>query len=558
MREYIPRLKIRLDVWAVNVAEAQGKASPAETVNTERDLIFSEPLRETEDPFLVVDAGDGEEADSEPTVLAIWEAPAVLNRPSMKFSRPGLFFEASANLLPPKSLPYETPIDDYLPAYAPPPVNLFEKLRDLPAFRDNPPYLPASRLERVIPDPSMNGSSLRVRHVLSKAIPVLQAVSARIRYTRSNVPGDKPLTIALLDVEITPYVDLEVSLDRAEVDLVNGNVEAVVPHKLPIVCRPKDIITILYFLRRSEASGPYGFPSALAIPIGNASAADAISVSVQAGIRLSETCRAQISLSWTTNVDLSVPVNPVFGTPSQPLQRGNRPSSLPVFGSVSAARASISNSPRSSVIPSAGLAISFTASPKPVIVGEAFRWTVLVVNRGPKTAKLAIVPLAQIQRPFNQAQHFNKRHAPQRSPSSGRLERQQMSGRQIEDLASAVLDENIIYALQHQNPSSSGTDLLSLTAEVRIGPLAPGTCHETEIKLLALRPGALQLDAVRIVDLVKENEEGVGAAGVITDIRNLPDIVAISNYRKGSSAAASESEHESPRTFPIRGHTKVF
>jgi len=50
-----------------------------------------------------------------------------------------------------------------------------------------------------------------------------------------------------------------------------------------------------------------------------------------------------------------------------------------------------------------------------------------------------------------------------------------------------------------------------------VSPLVPGSCHETEIKLLPLAAGPLRLDAIRIVDL-NTNES--------TDIRDLPDIVA--------------------------------
>jgi hypothetical protein len=45
--------------------------------------------------------------------------------------------------------------------------------------------------------------------------------------------------------------------------------------------------------------------------------------------------------------------------------------------------------------------------------------------------------------------------------------------------------------------------------------------------LLALKPGPLRVEAVRVVDLVKESEEGGSPAGFMTDIRDLPDVVAI-------------------------------
>lgn len=56
-----------------------------------------------------------------------------------------------------------------------------------------------------------------------------------------------------------------------------------------------------------------------------------------------------------------------------------------------------------------------------------------------------------------------------------------------------------------------------LHANATGSPLLPGACHSTELKLLALVPGALHLEAVRLVDM-NTNET--------TDIRDLPDIVA--------------------------------
>jgi TRAPP trafficking subunit Trs65 len=170
-----------------------------------------------------------------------------------------------------------------------------------------------------------------------------------------------------------------------------------------------------------------------------------------------------------------------------------------------------------------------------VELGRAFVWKVLVVNQGPKTAKLAVIPLPQIQRPNNQSQQFGKRHAPQISSSSSHYaEKRHRDSGSSGDIAPAICDENIVYALQHQNIQSSGADLLSLTPELRIGPLTPGSCHEAEIRMLALKQGPLRVEAVRIIDLVKENDEGGIAAGVMTDIRDLPDVVAI-KARRGES-----------------------
>ena len=66
---------------------------------------------------------------------------------------------------------------------------------------------------------------------------------------------------------------------------------------------------------------------------------------------------------------------------------------------------------------------------------------------------------------------------------------------------------------------------MAITAEVRVGPLGPGQCHEGAIEMVAFTAGTLRVDAIRVIDLVREAEEGVGAMGVMVDIRDLPDVV---------------------------------
>jgi TRAPP trafficking subunit Trs65 len=235
-------------------------------------------------------------------------------------------------------------------------------------------------------------------------------------------------------------------------------------------------------------------------------------------------------MAWSTNIDLSAPLNPNYGAPGQSLQRANRPQSLPVTAAGSITTPiTTPNTPRTSVLWGTGLTISFSGPTTPVEVGRTFVWNVLIVNQGPKPAKLAIIPLPQIQRPSNQSQQFGKRHAPQMSSSSStnHTEKRHTNGGSSFDVAPAICDENIVYALQHQNSQANSTDLLSLTPELRIGPLGAGNCYEAEIRLLALKEGPLRVEAVRVVDLIKENEEGAAAAGVIVDIRDLPDIVAL-------------------------------
>ena len=529
LKQYLPRLQIKLDVWAVSDGGRETiSSSKPEGSEPERDLVFSGVVKDVDDPLIVLNAEDEEDVDKEPVVLAIWQTEAILNRPRARLATPALAFVASANLLPSKMASGDSIEDEYLPGFTPVPANVFESLKQMPALRNDPPYLPVSRLDRVLPDALSEAGISKIRHTHARSIPVVQAVSARIRYSRLDPSSNQAKTIASLDFEVTRFINLTVDLEAASVELSHGSVEALKPQPLPMFCRPRDVVTFMYMLLPAQSLEP---PSLLpaTIPVGHGPTADVISIVTQATISVSETCRAKISMAWSTNIDLSAPLNPNFGPPGQSLHRANRPHSLPVsvLGSNNTAM-SPSSTPRTSVLWGSGLTVSVSGPTSPVELGKTFVWKVLIVNQGPKFAKLAIVPLPQVQKASNQSQQLSKRHAPQMSASSAHQgEKRHTNDESKVEISSAICDENVVYALQHQNQQSSGTDLVSLTPELRIGPLAPGTCHESEIRLLALKQGPLRVEAVRVIDLVKESEEGATAAGFMTDIRDLPDVIAI-------------------------------
>src|SRR5271168_5338537 len=61
LKHFLPRLQIKLDVWAVNDSERDSKSgSKTEGSGPERDLVFSEALRDLDDPFIVLNAEDEE------------------------------------------------------------------------------------------------------------------------------------------------------------------------------------------------------------------------------------------------------------------------------------------------------------------------------------------------------------------------------------------------------------------------------------------------------------------------------------------------------------------
>ena len=85
------------------------------------------------------------------------------------------------------------------------------------------------------------------------------------------------------------------------------------------------------------------------------------------------------------------------------------------------------------------------------------------------------------------------------------------------DIAEAVVDENILYAMQ-RNSAHEHAEVISLSTDVRVGILPPSSCLTTEIYFLPLARGYLSIEAVRVLDVV-ENK--------YVDVREVPDIFAI-------------------------------
>jgi TRAPP trafficking subunit Trs65 len=72
-----------------------------------------------------------------------------------------------------------------------------------------------------------------------------------------------------------------------------------------------------------------------------------------------------------------------------------------------------------------------------------------------------------------------------------------------------------LHAMQ-KHAALEPAEIICYGTDVRVGPLAPSACHTIELHFVALRSGVIELDAVRVIDLV--NQEHV-------DIRDLPSII---------------------------------
>ena len=524
LHSYLARLSFKIDVWAVD--ESPGSEQHPSSTVPPKDLVFSAEVVQTNEPIVLA----SESASEGQTLTLVWEVEIVLNRPRFRVPQPSIILIPSATI--------NTPLQDDdegsgdLPPFRPLDANVLEPMRFIPGLRHGAPYLAASRLERILPVTAIHKQRIHIQHVPSRRHTAIPATLARIRYQKINNFSPTPSTIALLDMDLIPFVHIDAVLEEVELSLKNGRTESLMPTFLPMQCRSGDCLTLIYKLHQNQ--DPNLAPG---IGITNPNI-DVLSILVKLNVRASEKCRPLILMDWTTHVDFTQALNPAFGPPSQPIQRPNRPTSLPVHNMAGAPvvidGVATASQPVFDIDTRSGVTISFVTPSKPVIVGQAFSWNVLVANHSGKVVKIAIIPLPRVQRQVTHAQSFAKRHAPKSSTASFHpSERRHTRNGEDIDLAQAIVDENVVYAMHHANAVPAETDLMALTAELRIGPLSPGQCHESTIQMVAFEAGSLRLDAMRVVDLVREVEEGGAALGVLIDIRDLPDVVAVNAIRTG-------------------------
>ena len=378
---------------------------------------------------------------------------------------PVILFKPSATMQSAQTLKATTIDDQYLPSCVPTSLNLLESLQDDPGLGGIEPRLSALRVSQVAYVAQHSKSQTQpLTRIAQRAFPAMAALSARIRYTRSNVSSSKPMVIASLDIETAPFLESEISLEKVKAWMAEGSAEDIsTGHtiKLPMRCQPRDATVFLYRLVPFDS-----FPNQ---PIATSNART-LDIVISATVLSSAECRPFIEMRWKTAVDFSSPLNPSYGAPGQSLQRNNRPASLPVPPS-SDGRLVTSTPAQAAELPSAaeaarnghgstpiadlGITVTFTG-PKEVYVGKPFRWDVFVVNRSSHSRKLALVVISKRRIGDTRNKHLSKGS----SSSAG--------GSREGATAVAVVDENFLYATQ-KNATMDTAPLVNLSTDARIG-----------------------------------------------------------------------------------------
>lgn len=500
LRSYLARLAVTVEVQAQNQPlNSEGPPSV--------ETIFSKPIQDIDDPIIVVQTPDKNDASSKDGhLLLIWKVSAMhVERPRMRLAAgTNVVLFASATLKPAHEVQPDARKDEYLPSLIPSGINLLESFGQDPMMAgNNKPRLSALRVSRVIPTTSVGRDLMRpFKNICRRSFRAFPVIGTRIKYCRPNIKPNSQLMIATLDVDILPVSGCDIILDDIEIKMLDGTIEDLNNlhgTKFPVKCLPLDNLTFLYRLSPKESAGDMSVKSNLRT----------LDMTIKVSAVVTENCKAHIVMNWKTSVDFTIPVNPGYGQPSQNLQRTRRPANLSIdsFDSTHSNVTLRSDLPslepthihkRISSVPDFGITITLSG-PDCVTPGEPFIWNAFVVNRSNKPRKLALIVV------------------PKRRRGEPRSNRPPTIGPESDIFADAYIDEHIVHVVQ-KNATLDSADIICLSTDLRVGPLAPSACHAVDVKMLTYTTGVVALEAVRVVDM-GTNEH--------VDIHDIPTIVSV-------------------------------
>lgn len=539
LKSSLAKVSISLEARVVNNNATDRGGSPPSS-----EIIYTGVVGEGQEPLIAADEEETDQEDGEDQeryAYAAWKMPVFLGRPRTRIQSPSVVFQAAASVRVSDAELSGGLKKNYLPSGVPSGLNLLESFSGDPALQGIKPRLSALRVSRVAPVTQPADQLRPIKGLQNLTLKIYPAVHTRVRFARPNTTPPSPALIAMLEVDFTPFSDCESVLDKVTMSVSDGTVQDLNTQpglSLPLNCVAHDHVTLLYRLE----------PEQLDIISRNPTRDLDISIGVTLLLDPSR-CTPRLTMAWTTTLDFTLPVNPGFGQPpTQPIQRAHRPSQLSIT-SVPESQSLISprvsrpdalpsleaSAARSTElpVPEFGITMTFTAPSEPVRAGEEFAWSVFVVNRTRPDSTAATIPNMPPPNPIAQPSivpaparklalfAIPRRGSARRAPDPAT----RSTSRAQKEVADAVLDEGLVHALQQRGGGGGGgvglegsTDIVCLSADVRVGPLAPEACAVVELRFLALKTGVLGVEAVRVVDLGTQEH---------VDVRDLPVVVVV-------------------------------
>ncbi|KAI1819972.1 TRAPP trafficking subunit Trs65-domain-containing protein [Xylaria intraflava] len=513
-------LVISLDVQIVSESIADRDGSPAS------EVIYAGTIDGSREPVTLIhqstpSSDANNDGDHGGYTYAIWDKFVFLSRPRIRLQRPSAVFAATANSRSATGPLSNGPQDGYMQSGIASSLNLLESFSSDPALNGIKPRLSALRVSRVSPFTQRTDDLVRpVKSFPTFSLRIYPAVHSRIRFTHLNSASATTAVIAMLEVDFTPFFNCEIMLDKIALTIPDAVVEDLTDEaglRLPLSCVSHDHITFIYRI----------VPIDTDVPAKNL--LRDLSIAISSTALVGPRIKPQLRMAWIAAIDFTVPMNPGYGTTIQPIQRTHRSSHLSNGGeSVTLTAPSVarpdslpsleaSTTQIETTVQELGLTVTFTA-PSPahkIFVGDTFSWDVFFVNQSPSQSaaarKLAMVVISTRRRHESRVTRtLSILQAPE-----GPDRRSTSTPHRSRDVAEAILDDNVVHAMQTSGIVDNA-QLVCLSPDLRVGPLAPGACQSVELKFLALKEGIVGVDAVRIIDLVS-NEH--------VDIRQFPSII---------------------------------
>ncbi|OAL50392.1 hypothetical protein IQ07DRAFT_509600 [Pyrenochaeta sp. DS3sAY3a] len=488
LKSYLTRLVVNVEAFAFSTApvpESEPKTAP-------KEIIYSSIIRDENEPT-IIRHGEGDNAHT----YIIWKVDVFIARPQGRFHKPAVYFQPMASFKPAEKPKKDVSEDEYLPSRVWTALNLLQSFESDPALAGIHPRLSAMRINKITPSAPVEREMIRpIRNGQRLLFRMLPPLVWRVRYSHIQTALNDVSLIASLDLEIAPYATYDARIKNVEVLLNSGEAQVLsTPQDQSVLHRPGDQLTYLYKISPDLASD--GTPA-----LGNKG--HFLTLKIEAQVFISKACRPNIAIEWNTPVDftndhtasLIRAAKKLNVTAAQSTKQTN-PDSLPAHDI---------QSQQEHEGGANDINVTLTISGPPnVKVGNIFTWDVFIVNRSNKTRKLAVLVIAKRKREIEKHQSH---------PSTSSVSSLQRGDKEL--LATAVVDENIVYAKQ-KSARTETADLLCLTTDIRLGQLSPGSCYTAALKFVALSAGVLTVESVRVIDL---------ATNETADIRDLPKIVA--------------------------------
>lgn len=325
----------------------------------------------------------------------------------------------------------------------------------------------------------------------SLSIPVQSAMNLRI--LSAKIRGKDDVLLTSLEVTVSDSSKYAIFVQDAIAELVDGQVSLIGPMPFPAKVEPGECLLLSYSLKLSEmqvgASRKKGFQ---------------LTVQSRPVVEEKQELQPLVTAKWDTFVDFdadslpsagiapSIAPTSVAGYYSGPVGASGTPNmsdpksptrAFSRFNNRGAASSTTSlntmNTMSSMKQSLNGLSITFSGA-SVTKVGETFSWKVFVVNKAPTVRALSLFFQG---RDNQQASHMHDKFLSQSGPES-RISLERALLKKVTSLSSVP-----------------DVGLVSLSNDVRIGPIPPMGCFEASVQMLALSEGIHALGGVVIADL---------------------------------------------------------